>query len=307
MFHSSHLSVKHYLEQVFDFFAHFENKVLRSVWLNFIKPGFITKENLRGVTVPYAKPVQLFVLVNLVFYFTMNFLSVSDYTPLQGDQNYFGLSSYLPFKWTEPFDESVINYIDSTGERKRRVMAEVRTHSAMARKDSFNLKFDSSGNRMLDYELNTRFNNNYYEKVTEYSKLLVIILVPFIALIFYLLFYKKLQSYGAALILATHFMAYNLLIFSIESIINYIPERITGNPNLHALPARLIDFLFYNKHVSGFVWFIFGDPFEMLHFILWLPWLFIAFKRLFNPNWFINLLACYFSVRIFYYLIFGLY
>ncbi len=307
LFHPSHLSVKHFLEQVFDFFAHFESRVIKSIWLNLIKPGFITKENLRGVTVPYTKPVQLFVVVNVIFYFTTNFLGVTDYTPSQGDENYFGLSSYAIFRWAAPADKAFINYVKHTRDKKETEIAEVRTKLALSRKDNFNLVFDSSGNRMLNYQLQARFNNNYTDKVAEYSKLLIILLVPFIALIFYLFFYKKLISYGAALILATHFMAYNLLIFSIESVLNYLPGYITHNSNLHALPARLIKLLFYNKYVSDYCWFIFGNPFEMLHFILWTPWLFISFKRLFNPNWFINLIACYFCTQIFYFLIFGLY
>ncbi len=297
VFHPSHLNVKHYLEQVFDFFGHFENKVIKTIWLNFIKPGFVTKENLRGVTVPYAKPVQLFVVVNLIFYFITNFLGVTDYTPNQGDESYFGLSSYSIFRWVEPADNSFVNYIGHTRERKVREIAEERNKSAIRWKDDFHLVFDSSGNNMLNYQLQARFNNSYSEKVSEYSKLLLIILVPFIALIFYLFFYKKMPSYGAALIFATHFMAYNLLIFSMRCVANYFSLLITNGKI--KLSVVVIKYLFYNHYTSPFFSLITDDPFEMLHFVLWMPWLFIAFKRLFNPKWFFNLIACYFSARIF--------
>src|SRR5687767_6621855 len=67
-FNPSQLGIKYFLHHSIDVFTHFENKVLKSIVYLITKPGHVVKENLRGVRVPYAKPVQLFIVVNLFFY-----------------------------------------------------------------------------------------------------------------------------------------------------------------------------------------------------------------------------------------------
>jgi hypothetical protein len=62
-------------------------------------------------------------------------------------------------------------------------------------------------------------------KVATYSKVLMIIAIPLFALIFLLFFYKQLQYYGSALILASHFMVYNLCFFLFHILINIIPRK----------------------------------------------------------------------------------
>jgi hypothetical protein len=112
VFDEKQLSSKHFFHQIIDFFTHFESKVLKTIWLNIIKPGFITQQNLEGIRVKYANPIQLYLVVSILFYFTVTKIGVTDYTPSYGDQQFYGLSSYKIFKWAKPADSMVLSGID---------------------------------------------------------------------------------------------------------------------------------------------------------------------------------------------------
>jgi hypothetical protein len=64
--------------------------------------------------------------------------------------------------------------------------------------------------------------------------------------------------------------------------------------------------VFYNSYTAPVSGFLFGSEFEFLHLLFWIPWLYIAFRRLFNTVWWKNLLIAYFCSRIFFFFIFGI-
>lgn len=72
-----------FIEQAVDGITHFDSKFLKSfLWL-FTKPGFLTLEFIIGRRSPYTKPVQLFIVAGILFYFVFPvtssfFASVSD-------------------------------------------------------------------------------------------------------------------------------------------------------------------------------------------------------------------------------------
>lgn len=45
-----------------------DNKVIKTLWLVIRKPGFLSKEYINGVRVKYIKPLQLFFILNLVYF-----------------------------------------------------------------------------------------------------------------------------------------------------------------------------------------------------------------------------------------------
>lgn len=59
---------KKFLEQVIDVFTHFNSKIPKSFYLLVAKPGFLTSEYLKGKHVRYAKPLQLFFIVNVLYF-----------------------------------------------------------------------------------------------------------------------------------------------------------------------------------------------------------------------------------------------
>lgn len=62
-------SITKFLNQTLWHFIHFDSKLLRSFWPLFSKPGFLTAEWIAGRRVGYMKPIQLFLVAGLLFYF----------------------------------------------------------------------------------------------------------------------------------------------------------------------------------------------------------------------------------------------
>ena len=316
VFNEEQLSTRNFIHQILDFFLHWESKVLKTIKLNFLKPGFITKQNLNGVRVPYAKPIQLYLVVAIAFYFIVTKVGVTDYIPSFGDHHYYALSAYAPFRWAEPLDNKVNNGIDSMWERKGREMESIsieninkrvegdgsykivkedRTDSMFVAKEKIPIYIE----RVMSIKRTKMFNDG----VGTLGKTLIFILLPIFAAFFFLFFFKKLKYYGAALILATHFMVYNLCIYAITAAISIWPGKLyKGIEGWLTMPFH---FIFYNKATTPFSEIVFGGWFEFYHLLFWMPWFYFAFKRLFNSVWWKNLLISYCCSRVFFFLIFG--
>ena len=89
----SDFSVKNILNQAFGAITNFDSKLLKTFKLMFQNPGFLSKNIISGIRVPFLKPFQIFVICNLIFFI---FLSDTDLfrTPskwfFNGDFDYFG-------------------------------------------------------------------------------------------------------------------------------------------------------------------------------------------------------------------------
>ena len=76
-------SVGHYLQEIIAAVTLLESKALRSLWLVVSKPGFLSSEYFSGRRVRYVKPLQLFVFLNVVYYFSITlFFATTFTTPL---------------------------------------------------------------------------------------------------------------------------------------------------------------------------------------------------------------------------------
>jgi len=58
--------------QGIDVFTHFDSKILTSLRLLITKPGLLPKEYCSGVKIKYAKPLQLFFLVNVLYFLMLS-------------------------------------------------------------------------------------------------------------------------------------------------------------------------------------------------------------------------------------------
>ncbi len=315
VFNEKTLTTKHFIHEAIDFFYHWESKVLKTIRLNFLKPGYVTKQNLEGIRVPYAKPVQLYLVVAFVFFVVVSKLQVSDYIPQYGDQDYYSLSAHAPFTWAKPVDRAVSDGIKNLWVKKG---VEIESHiseenaqlkaggyfSIPGRLHQDSIVLDERKMKVFTFRQAASIRQSLFNvKVGAYGKVFIFILIPVFALFFYLLFYKKIKYYGASLILATHFMVYNLCFYMLWSMLNVLPARVSAIPNNWMIkPFRLI---FYNSYTGRLTDFLFGSPFEFIHLIFFSTWFYFCFKRLFNLPWWQNILASYFLSRIFFYLIFG--
>jgi hypothetical protein len=288
VFHPSQLSFKYFLHQAVDIFTHFENKVLKSIWYTIAKPGFITKENLCGVRVKYAKPLQLFIVVNIFFYVVVTYFGRTDYTPSIGDYNSYNLSYYPFLKWAKPYD----NLVGKSLERlNKNTFVHFTNDSVMRRERVFSQLTDSTttGNLTLNEAL---YITTYNAKVTLYSKTLIFVLIPVFALL-----------------LATHFLSFNLLLHSLLQLISFAPLKWFGSTTFSALPYKTVSLGLYNEWLSSFSNIFFGlyKGFEAIHIIFFTLWLYITFKRLFGFRWLLNFVASYVCARLLFILIFSFY
>ena len=62
-------SITHFAENAFETFTHFDIRSLRALKVLVLKPGELTRAYLDGRRRPYVGPVQLFVILNIVFAF----------------------------------------------------------------------------------------------------------------------------------------------------------------------------------------------------------------------------------------------
>lgn len=83
--HPHQYALAHLAEETVDEFTHFDTKIFRSLWLLLKRPGFLTTEFLRGRRVPYMRPLQLFIVVNVLYFFTQ---PISAYRTFEGPLRY---------------------------------------------------------------------------------------------------------------------------------------------------------------------------------------------------------------------------
>lgn len=62
------LSLGHFFEHAFEAFAHFDGAIFRTLRTLVARPGRLTADYVRGCRKPYLAPVQLFLLMNVLYF-----------------------------------------------------------------------------------------------------------------------------------------------------------------------------------------------------------------------------------------------
>jgi hypothetical protein len=87
-FDKKDLSIQKIIVQGIDVITHFDSKILKSVKLLITKPGLLAKEYCSGIKVKYAKPLQLFFLINVVYFLLLSLGGFNTFTtPLNVHMN----------------------------------------------------------------------------------------------------------------------------------------------------------------------------------------------------------------------------
>jgi hypothetical protein len=68
-----HYDLRHFLSEAFEHLTHADNNLFRSLRALLFRPGFLTTEFMSGRRKGYLGPVQLFLVVNLVFFIVQSF------------------------------------------------------------------------------------------------------------------------------------------------------------------------------------------------------------------------------------------
>ncbi|MBI1768423.1 MAG: DUF3667 domain-containing protein [Bacteroidetes bacterium] len=67
--HASDRSFKRFAETIFKSITFADSKFIKTLWLVLKKPGFLTKQFVEGKRVKYLKPLSLFLVLNLAYFF----------------------------------------------------------------------------------------------------------------------------------------------------------------------------------------------------------------------------------------------
>lgn len=84
------------LSQAFDTFTHIDSKLVKTLKLLIFYPGKLSKLNTEGIRVPYMKPFQIFVIINVLF-----FIIFSNDDLFRVPSHYFFKENYDGFKTLE--------------------------------------------------------------------------------------------------------------------------------------------------------------------------------------------------------------
>ena len=87
-------SLRHFLEDTVAALTLLESRVLRSVWLVTSKPGYLSSEYFQGRRVRYMKPLQLFIFLNVVYYFSLTLFTATTFTTPLASQLH--MNNYYP-------------------------------------------------------------------------------------------------------------------------------------------------------------------------------------------------------------------
>lgn len=87
-------SLRHFLKEAVAALTLLESRVLRSVWLVTSKPGYLSREYFQGRRVRYMKPLQLFIFLNVVYYFSLTLFTATTFTTPLATQLH--MNNYYP-------------------------------------------------------------------------------------------------------------------------------------------------------------------------------------------------------------------
>ena len=179
-FDENDYTVKKFISQTVDVFTHFDGKFFRSIKFLLFYPGKLTVEYLSGRRVQLMKPVQLYILMAVAFFFLFKSWDI-----------FFIRTQYLVLQ--KPKTEIPFYYKD--GELKG---------SRLALKNYIEKKAKKEG---VSFEqMITKIDN----KTPNLSKGLIFLLIPIFGLLLYLIGYKKYRFYAQHLFHATHIFTFYL-------------------------------------------------------------------------------------------------
>lgn len=256
------LTFKKYALQALDAFTHFEGKFFKSfVWLLF-SPGKLTVEYLSGRRVKLMKPVQLYVIVGLIFYFFFK-----SWDLFYEKKQYSLLDRYdVTTGQIIPINPDDLHGIDR------------------ASYDRAIAKAGKEGVTLRDYVLHAD------EKSQHRSKALVFVIIPLLALFIYAVGFRKEKRFVPHLVQATHLFTFLLCLFTLvlggywlyAKIANVSIDGKLNGPMLMIVITTLVYLFFSLKRTLGYrsvfllsmatLWVMFGWMVSVLSYRWLVSW-----------------------------------
>lgn len=163
------------LNQFMDVFFHLDSKLFLSFRKLLFSPGILSLRYVEGLRKPFMKPLQIFFLVNILFFLLLSKVDLFRIPAKQWQHSEYALSASLKAK-------------------------------AQLKAEQLNLT-------------TAEIENRYEGLSNSFAKGFVVIFIPILALVFFLLFFRKQFQVGKHIVFATHFFSFVLLILVLWSLI----------------------------------------------------------------------------------------
>jgi hypothetical protein len=214
---ASDLSLRNYAQTLLEDFTHLDSKLLRTIRLLLTRPSELSAAYITGRRSQYIKPLQVFLLVNLVFFlvFSGNDAFAPRLTFIYNSGA--NLWNGLPIKtWVD-------TYAADNG---------MSVEAAISNMDT---------------------------EISNITKGMLYVFVPFLALVFWGLFYRRNRLFLCHLIFATHWFAFFILFVMIGGLAILLVFKVHGIAFLLILMAALLPFhLMTTRHFYGGSWLALG-------------------------------------------------
>lgn len=245
------ITISDFIEEFFSNFYAYDSKLRNSILSIFTKPGVLAKRYNAGQRVTYANPFRLFLSVSILLFLSFSISESSDKTQPKSSElletenkndsiivttDILGKKETLTYKNLSI--DSIYNYeslnkssLDSYKKLKYSLTTFRNYHIEHPDKEiSFMLKdlgFENNRmNRFLASKANTFKTNNIEEEIIDYfyQKLpfLIFLSLPFITIIFWLVFYRKNINYTEHLIFVYTFYTFMFICFILFNVIELL-------------------------------------------------------------------------------------
>ena len=207
---------KEFGEEVFSF----DNRLLKSLFPFFFKPGYLTQEYIAGKRTRYVSPFKLYFFMSFLFFFSLTFQDNKNKSiNLQGSSvdsvmHAAGVDSMARLKKShisvrEVNDSSIVKRI--FGERLKRGVRKLKENPQL-----------------------------FFDSVLEHAPQVVFVLLPIFALILKMLYVRSKTYYFKHLVFSFHFHAFVFLVLLCITVLDVIGnEFISANSDLLILAIPL--------------------------------------------------------------------
>jgi hypothetical protein len=161
-------SLIQFIRQSVAFLTHYDSKLYRSVALLIVKPGFLTEEYFNGRRVLYVKPLQLFFLINILYFLTVSLFGWNTF------------ATHLEIHRTNGYYGSLAQS-----------MVENRIRESNTPIEEYRSHFDHASATL--------------------SKTLIFIMIPLLAFLLQLFYWRPKHYYVEHLVFSIHFFSFLLL------------------------------------------------------------------------------------------------
>lgn len=235
------ITVSDFFEEFFSNFYAYDSKLRNTFYFLFSKPGFVAKQIVDGKRQTFANPFRLFLSITILFFIIDN---IQENTSAKANRNSsstenktddfvlsnkFHTDSIYTSKEILKDSTSIIDvyYYQITSFRNYSLK-----NSNHTSKEAFkNLQYkDNRLNRFLYNKAQSLKSNNLKREIGDYfiSKLpfLIFISLPFITLIFWLVFYTKKYNFADHLVFTYTFYTFLFIILFINTLLSFISNNL---------------------------------------------------------------------------------